>query len=100
MRPQWKVAQGHDRDSGNALTRVMQGTSIVAECYGMESKTNAQLMATAPELLEFTRLVLRGLKSGNVKVKLITDFDGDAEQLDMRSLADIASEVIAKAEAV
>lgn len=48
----WATLEGYDASSGLKLTRVLFGTSIVAECYGINSEANARLIAAAPELLE------------------------------------------------
>lgn len=61
----WRVNEGYDKDSGLKLHRVVFGTSIVAECYGINSKTNARLIAASPELLAMLK-------------KLVYDCSGDS----------------------
>ena len=46
------IIEGFDKDSGLKLHRVMCKASIFAECYGIDSKKNAELFAAAPDLLE------------------------------------------------
>ena len=62
---------------------------------------NEQMQASSVNqgLLDFAKLVLRGLKSGAVKSKPIIELDPDAAQLDMRPLADIARTAILAAAA-
>lgn len=59
---------------------------------------NARLIAAAPELLGFAQLVLRGIEAGHVKATPFMDFSSpDAESVPMRSIGDLAREVVAKA---
>lgn len=51
----WLTKGGYDKDSGLGLTRVMFGSSIVSECYGINSEANARLIAAAPDMLEALR---------------------------------------------
>ena len=64
----------------------------------IKNEADARLIAAAPDLLSFAKLVLRGLESGVVRAKPVIDVDPDAEQVDMRPLATIARAAIAKAE--
>ncbi len=89
------TTQPISNSAGNVLAFVADSTQGYKERASFNA--DALLIAAAPDLLEFACLVLRGLKSGNVKAMPVINLDDDAEQLDMRSLADIASEVIAKA---
>jgi hypothetical protein len=50
------------------------------------------------QLLEFAKMVLRGVNSGSIKAKPIMAMDPEADVLETKSLATIAAAVIANAE--
>lgn len=67
---------------------------------GEELRAAATFIAHQQELQDalrdFVRLVLAGLKRGNVKSKPIITFSSDAESLPMESLDEIATALLAK----
>lgn len=64
---------------------------------GVLGQANARLIAVAPELLAFAEFVLGGLKSGLVKAQPYIVDDPEATNMEIKTLADYATEVIAKA---
>ncbi|MCA3185983.1 hypothetical protein [Cupriavidus sp.] len=63
-----------------------------------EIEANINLAASAPDLLSFAQFVLDGLERGHIKAKpLLGAIDDEADCVEMRSLAEIAREVVAKA---
>ena len=66
----WQVKEGYEKDSGLRLHLVVFGTSIVAECYGINSNANARLIAVAPELLE---MLQKAVKFGGLFPDLVEE---------------------------
>lgn len=64
----------------------------------LAAQAKEPLNPATPELLGFAQLVLRGIESGHVKATPFMDFtDAHAESVPMRSIGDLAREVVAKA---
>lgn len=73
-------------------------SDIIDPETGQPSEANARLIAAAPDLLDFVRLVIRGLNSGAIKARPIMDMDPNADEIKTKSIAAIAVSLIAKAE--
>ena len=92
----WNACDGFTTEHLTSITDL--GDTLLTR-FRARDMAEIELTAERDMLVDFAKLVLRGLESGAVKSKLIIDMDPDAEQLDMRPLADIARAAIAAAEA-
>lgn len=79
--------------------------SVVCEVWSSvgirEANANENVIAAAPELLEFAQFVLRGLETGNIRSDAILDFaNAGHDEVPIVSLRSLAAIVIAKAAGV